>query len=73
MGGVAQIVTNVGEDLALRGVNARAEGPGMGCARPTQRPSGTMTGSVREIVQRSVKALKQDGHLQASQRWGHDR
>jgi CRP/FNR family transcriptional regulator, cyclic AMP receptor protein len=64
------------EDLSLRGVVARVakllldctrghqtliEGEGAACARLTQHQIATMTGSVREVVQRALKALEKDG------------
>lgn len=66
------------EDLALRGVTARvahlilqcsrgspplAEGPGNHCARLTQKQLAAMTGSVREVVQRSLKVLEGEGAI----------
>ena len=66
------------EDLSLRGVVARVakllldctrghqtlvEGEGGACARLTQHQIATMTGSVREVVQRALKALKRDGAI----------
>jgi CRP/FNR family cyclic AMP-dependent transcriptional regulator len=64
------------EDLSLRGVVARVakvlldctrghqtlvEGEGGACARLTQHQIAAMTGSVREVVQRALKALEKDG------------
>jgi CRP/FNR family transcriptional regulator, cyclic AMP receptor protein len=64
------------EDLSLRGVLARVakllldctrghqtlvEGEGDACARLTQHQIAAMTGSVREVVQRALKALEKDG------------
>ncbi|OGB91124.1 MAG: hypothetical protein A2Z31_08455, partial [candidate division NC10 bacterium RBG_16_65_8] len=66
------------EDLALRGVMARVakllldcsrghetlmEGAGGACARLTQHQIATMTGSVREVVQRALKTLENDGAI----------
>jgi CRP/FNR family transcriptional regulator len=66
------------EDLSLRGVMARVakllldctrghqtviEGAGDACARLTQHQIATMTGSVREVVQRALKALERDGAI----------
>lgn len=64
------------EDLALRGVAARVarvllycsqgreilmEGAPEACAHLTQQQLAAMTGSVREVVQRALKALERDG------------
>lgn len=64
------------EDLSLRSVVARVakllldctrgqetviEGAPGGCARLTQQQIAAMTGSVREVVQRALKALERDG------------
>lgn len=69
------------EDLALRGVTARvarvllachqgrpllAEGAGDACTRLTQQGLAAMTGSVREVVQRALKALERDGAIALS-------
>ncbi len=66
------------EDLSLRGVVARVakllldctrgrqtlvEDAGGACARLTQHQIATMTGSVREVVQRALKALERDGAI----------
>lgn len=66
------------EDLSFRGVVARVakllldctrghqtlvEGPGGACARLTQQQIAAMTGSVREVVQRALKALEKDGAI----------
>jgi len=66
------------EDLSLRGVMARVakllldcsrgdetlmEGAGGACARLTQHQIATMTGSVREVVQRTLKTLEKDGAI----------
>ena len=66
------------EDLAFRGVMARVakllldcsrghqtlmEGGGGACARLTQHQIATMTGSVREVVQRALKTLEKDGAI----------
>ena len=66
------------EDLSLRGVVARVakllldctrghqtlvEGEGGACARLTQHQIAAMTGSVREVVQRALKALEWDGAI----------
>lgn len=71
-------VTEMVEDLALRGVTARvarlllqcsrgapplAEGAGDHCAHLTQQQLAAMTGSVREVVQRSLKALEREGAI----------
>lgn len=72
-------MTELVEDLALRGVTARvarllldctrgmpglAEGGGESCARLTQRELAAMTGSVREVVQRALKALEREGAIE---------
>jgi CRP/FNR family transcriptional regulator len=69
-------MTEMVEDLALRGVAARvarlllecsrgapplAEGAGDHCAHLTQQQLATMTGTVREVVQRALKALEREG------------
>jgi CRP/FNR family transcriptional regulator len=69
------------EDLALRGVAARvarlllecsrgtpplAEGGSGHCARLTQQQLATMTGTVREVVQRVLKALEREGAIELS-------
>lgn len=66
------------EDLSLRGVVARVakllldcarghqtlvEDTGGACARLTQHQIAAMTGSVREVVQRALKALERDGAI----------
>lgn len=66
------------EDLSLRGVVARVakllldctrghqtvvEDAGGACARLTQHQIAAMTGSVREVVQRALKALERDGAI----------
>jgi CRP-like cAMP-binding protein len=66
------------EDLSLRGVVARVakllldctrgqqtvvEGAPSACARLTQHQIAAMTGSVREVVQRALKALERDGAI----------
>jgi|MudIll2142460700_1097286.scaffolds.fasta_scaffold58756_1 CRP/FNR family transcriptional regulator len=66
------------EDLSLRGVVARVakllldcsqghqtlvEGAADTCARLTQQEIAGMTGSVREVVQRALKALERDGAI----------
>jgi len=66
------------EDLSLRGVVARVakrllecargdhtmvEGSPGACARLTQHELAAMTGSVREVVQRALKNLEQDGAI----------
>lgn len=66
------------EDLALRGVTARvahlilqcsrgspplAEGSGNHCASLTQKQLAAMTGSVREVVQRSLNVLEREGAI----------
>ncbi|MEJ1161747.1 Crp/Fnr family transcriptional regulator [Prosthecomicrobium sp. N25] len=66
------------EDVSLRGVTARvaslllkcsrgesalAEDAGIGCGRLTQQDVAAMTGSVREVVQRSLKILERDGAI----------
>jgi CRP/FNR family transcriptional regulator len=72
-------LTVVIEDLSLRGVVARVakllydctqghpalvEGPGGTCHhRLTQHEIATMTGSVREVVQRALKTLERDGAI----------
>ncbi len=67
------------EDLALRGVAARvarlllecsrgapplAEGAGDHCAHLTQQQLAAMTGTVREVVQRALKALEREGAIE---------
>jgi len=37
------------------------EGEGGACARLTQQQIAAMTGSVREVIQRALKALERDG------------
>lgn len=71
-------LTIVVEDLALRNVTARVarilmdwaggrtslvEGAEEGCVRLTQTQLAAMTGSVREVVQRALKALERDGAI----------
>ncbi len=66
------------EDLSLRGVVARVakllldcargqqtlvEGAPSACTRLTQHQIAAMTGSVREVVQRALKALEKDGAI----------
>jgi CRP/FNR family transcriptional regulator len=66
------------EDLSLLGVMARVakllldctrgqqavvEGGSGACARITQQQIATMTGSVRELVQRALNALERDGAI----------
>ena len=66
------------EDLSLRGVVARVakllldcsrgqaavmEGTGGACVRITQQEIAAMTGSVRVVVQRALKALEADGAI----------
>lgn len=66
------------EDLSLRGVVARVakllldcarghqtliEGGPSACTHLTQHQIATMTGSVREVVQRALKALEKDGAI----------
>ncbi len=66
------------EDLSLRGVVARVakllldcarghqtliEGAPGACTRLTQHQIAAMTGSVREVVQRALKALEKDGAI----------
>ena len=72
-------MTEMVEDLALRGVSARvarlllqcsrgtpplAEGAGDHCAHLTQQQLATMTGTVREVVQRALKALEREGAIE---------
>jgi CRP/FNR family transcriptional regulator len=72
-------MTEMVEDLALRGVAARvarmllecsrgtpplAEGTGNHCAHLTQQQLATMTGTVREVVQRALKALEREGAIE---------
>jgi len=69
-------LTSMIEDLSLRGVVARVakllldcslghqtlvEGAAGPCARLTQQEIAAMTGSVREVVQRALKALEREG------------
>lgn len=69
------------EDLMLRNVTARVakilmdwaggrttlvEGAEPGCVRLTQTQLAAMTGSVREVVQRALKALERDGAIRLS-------
>jgi CRP/FNR family transcriptional regulator len=71
-------LTELVEDLSLRGVTARvakllldcarghhtmAEGAPTACDRLTQQQLAAMTGSVREVVQRSLKTLERDGAI----------
>lgn len=71
-------LTLVIEDLSLRSVTARVakllldctrghptlvEGGAGACARLTQHQIAAMTGSVREVVQRALKALEKDGAI----------
>ena len=66
------------EDLALRGVVARVakllfecsrgenpmvEGVDHACAYLTQQHLASMTGSVRDVVQRALKTLERDGAI----------
>jgi len=66
------------EDLSLRGVMARVakllvdssrgretviEGGGGPCVRLTQHQIATLTGSVREVVQRALKTLEKEGAI----------
>ena len=79
-------MTDVVEDLALHGVAERiarlllachcgrpllAEGAGDACERLTQQRLAAMTGSVREVVQRALKALEAAGAVELSR--GHVR
>ncbi len=72
-------MTEMVEDLALRGVTARvarlllecsrgapplAEGTGDHCAHITQQQLAAMTGTVREVVQRALKALEREGAIE---------
>ncbi len=72
-------MTVVIEDLALRGVMARVakllldcatgretvvEDRAGSCARLTQQEIAAMTGSVREVVQRALKSLEQEGAIE---------
>ena len=72
-------MTEMVEDLALRGVTARvarlllecsrgqpplAEGAGDHCAHLTQHQLAAMTGTVREVVQRALKALEREGAIE---------
>lgn len=69
------------EDLMLRNVTARVakilmdwaggqttlvEGAEEGCVRLTHAQLAAMTGSVREVVQRALKALERDGAIRLS-------
>jgi len=69
---------NVVEDLALRDVTARVarlllgcigrhdhivEKAGFACAHITHQEIASMVGSVREVVQRALKALERDGAI----------
>jgi CRP-like cAMP-binding protein len=71
-------LTLVIEDLSLRSVVPRVakllldctrghptliEGGAGACARLTQHQIATMTGSVREVVQRALKSLEKDGAI----------
>lgn len=79
LAGRLRAMTEMVEDLALRGVAARvarlllecsrgtpplAEGTGDHCARLTQQQLAAMTGSVREVVQRALKALEREGAIE---------
>ena len=72
-------MTEMVEDLALRGVAARvarlllecsrgapslAEGGGEHCAHLTHQQLAAMTGTVREVVQRALKALEREGAVE---------
>ena len=46
-----------------RGHETLVEGPVEACARLTQSQVAAMTGSVREVVQRALKALERDGAI----------
>jgi CRP/FNR family transcriptional regulator len=46
-----------------RGQQAVVEGGSGACARITQQQIATMTGSVRELVQRALNALERDGAI----------
>jgi len=46
-----------------RGHQTLVEGAGGACARLTQQQIATMTRSVREVVQRALKALEKDGAI----------
>lgn len=76
LAGRLRALTLMIEDLSLRSVVARVakllldctrgqetviEGAPGGCARLTQQQIAAMTGSVREVVQRALKALERDG------------
>lgn len=80
LAGRLRAMTHMVEDLALRGVTARvaktllacsrgqpllAEGGGA-CERLSQERLAAMTGSVREVVQRSLKMLESDGAIRMS-------
>ncbi len=77
LAGRLRALTLLVEDLSLRGVAARvakllldctrgqstlAEG-GICCQHLTQQQIATMTGSVREVVQRALKALEKEGAI----------
>lgn len=79
LAGRLRAMTEMVEDLALRGVSARvarlllecsrgapplAEGGGDHCAHLTQQQLAAMTGTVREVVQRVLKALEREGALE---------
>jgi CRP/FNR family transcriptional regulator len=81
LAGRLRAMTGMVEDLALRGVTARvartllacshgqpllAEGGNGACEHLTQERLATMTGSVREVVQRSLKMLESDGAIRMS-------
>jgi CRP/FNR family transcriptional regulator len=72
-------MTEMVEDLALRGIAARlarlllecsrgqpplAEGTGDRCVHVTQQQLAAMTGTVREVVQRALKALEREGAIE---------
>lgn len=46
-----------------RGQRTLVEDAGGACARLTQHQIATITGSVREVVQRALKALQRDGAI----------
>lgn len=79
--GRLRAMTGMVEDLALRGVTARvartllacsqgapllAEGGSGACEHLTHERLAAMTGSVREVVQRSLKMLETDGAIRLS-------
>jgi CRP/FNR family transcriptional regulator len=83
LSGRQRTMQNVVEDLALRDVTARVARLLLGCAgrrphiveraetacsRITHKEIASMVGSVREVVQRALKALERDGAIALDRR-----